>query len=321
MVLFAIRRIGAGIPLIIGIVVFLFVLLELAPGDPVQAIVGDFPVPDEYRAQLVAEYNLDAPLLERFSTYATTLLRGDLGESFYNERSVSELIRARLPNTLLLISLGMAASFVIGTALGLLSASTKQSGVDSGVSAFSLFGYSIPNFWLAQILVVVFALRLGWLPSQGMRDLRSDATGLAALSSRASYLVLPVIALSLRELAAVSRIARSSARLTLAQDHIETAYAKGLTKRQVVTGHVLRNSLVPVVTVTGYRFGSAIAGTVVIETVFSWPGIGQLFVESVGRRDNQIVVGIFIVVTVLVVVVNVLTDLLYGLLDPRIRMS
>jgi len=321
MVLFAIRRIGAGIPLIIGIVVFLFVLLELAPGDPVQAIVGDFPVPDEYRAQLVAEYNLDAPLLERFSTYATTLLRGDLGESFYNERSVSELIRARLPNTLLLISLGMAASFVIGTALGLLSASTKQSGVDSGVSAFSLFGYSIPNFWLAQILVVVFALRLGWLPSQGMRDLRSDATGLAALSSRASYLVLPVIALSLRELAAVSRIARSSARLTLAQDHIETAYAKGLAKRQVVTGHVLRNSLVPVVTVTGYRFGSAIAGTVVIETVFSWPGIGQLFVESVGRRDNQIVVGIFIVVTVLVVVVNVLTDLLYGLLDPRIRMS
>ena len=122
-------------------------------------------------------------------------------------------------------------------------------------------------------------------------------------------------------MAAVSRIARSSARLTLAQDHIETAYAKGLTKRQVVTGHVMRNSLVPVVTVTGYRFGSALAGTVVIETVFSWPGIGQLFVESVGRRDNQIVVGIFIVVTVLVVVVNVLTDLLYGLLDPRIRLS
>ena len=135
MLRFAIRRIGAGIPLIIGIVVFLFVLLELAPGDPVQAIVGDFPVPDEYRAQLVAEYNLDAPLLERFSTYATTLLRGDLGESFYNERSVSELIRARLPNTLLLISVGMAASFVIGTALGLLSASTKRSGVDSGVSS------------------------------------------------------------------------------------------------------------------------------------------------------------------------------------------
>jgi len=209
----------------------------------------------------------------------------------------------------------------VGTALGLLSASTKRSAIDSGVSTFSLFGYSIPNFWLAQILVLVFALNLDWLPTQGIRDLRSDATGLEALRSRISYLILPVIALSLREIAAVSRIARSSGRLTLSQDHIETAYAKGLTKRQVVTGHVMRNSLVPVVTVTGYRFGSALAGTVVIETVFSWPGIGQLFVEAIGRRDNQVVIGIFIVVTILVVVANVITDLVYGLLDPRIRMS
>lgn len=232
------------------------------------------------------------------------------------------LILQRAPRTLLLA----AAAFVIGVpagiGIGLLSATSRNRHVDRFWTTVALVGYAIPGFWLGQLMVIVFAMRLGWFPTQGMAPLISHATGPAGfLLERMRYLALPAITYAVYEATRVARLMRASTIETLGAGYIVTARAKGLSRGAIIRGHVLRNSSVPVLTVMGYAFGVAMGGAVLIETVFSWPGIGLLLIEAIRNRDNQVVVGVVLFISVAVIVMNLVVDILYGLLDPRIRIA
>lgn len=316
---YILRRLASAIPLLLGIVIVLFLLVELTPGDPIQALVGDFPVTPEYRAQLEEQFGLDRPTHERLFTYLSNVVRGDLGFSFSSRRPVSQIIFERLPNTLLLTVTALVFASVIGAGVGLLAASSKRKWVDTTVTAGAIAGFSIPAFWLGQLLIILFALRLGWFPVQGMSSLRESYEGVRATLDVAWHLALPVAALCLREIGQVARIARASMAEALTRDHIWTARAKGLSRAAVARRHALRNGMLPVITVIGYSFGFVVGGSVLIETVFGWPGMGRLIYEAVQFRDNQVIIGAFLITAIGVVLSNLLTDLAYGLLDPRIR--
>lgn len=319
MLSYAIRRLAHTVPLLFGMVVVVFLMLELTPGDPVAAIVGEYPVPPEFRKALAAEFHLDAPVWERLYYFFVNIAHGDLGYSYASNAPVTTLITERLPQTLALAGSAYVLGIAIGLVLGVLAAITTRRSVDTTVSSVMLGVYAIPSFWLGQILVIAFAVNVEWFPLQGMAPLVSDSTGLTWVLERLHYLALPMLTYALHEAARVARLSRVSVMETMGQGYIATARLKGLTGGQIIRRHMLRNSTLPVVTAMGYSFAVAIGGTVLIETVFSWPGVGLLLVESIRHRDNQVIVGIMLLISIMVILMNLLVDLLYAWLDPRTR--
>lgn len=306
------KLVASSLLLIFVVVVIMFTLLELAPGDPVQSLVGQVPVSDEFRAQMTEEYGLDRPLPERFVTYIGNVLVGDLGYSYASRLPVSELILGRLGNTLILTIPALIISSIGAMILGSIAARTRSRALDGTVSFLAVAGFSMPGFWLALLLIMLFSVNLGWLPAQGMSPY--GGTGISL-----QYLVLPVLALSASELAFKTRIMRSTMIEVLGQDYIDTARSKGLTGVQILRSHALLNSMLPMVSVIGYSLGITLAGAVTIEKVFGWPGMGSLLYASIQTGDNLVVMGILLILTVTIVIVNILTDVVYGLVDPRIR--
>lgn len=316
---YGLRRLLHSIPLLLAVVVAVFLLMEAAPGDPIQAMVGEFPASPAFIEQITKKYRLDRPVHERLVAYVGNVLRGDLGDSLSNRRPVATLLWERLPNSVLLALSGLGFAAAVGVLLGVIAATIRHRTIDTAITVVALTGFALPVFWLGQVLIIIFAMNLGWLPSQGMRSMRVPAAGLELWLSVAWHLILPMLAVAAREIGLNARITRTSMRETMNRDYITTLRAMGLSESRIMWRHALKNAMLPVVTVVGYNFGFALAGTILIETVFAWPGVGRLLYDAVTTRDNIVVVGVFLLTAVLVVLVNLLTDIIYGFLDPRIR--
>ncbi|MGQ0571230.1 MAG: ABC transporter permease [Armatimonadota bacterium] len=316
---FIARRLLQAIPLVIGIVLINFVLIRLAPGDPLAIMAGEQSLTPELEALLRSRYGLDRPILEQFLRYLATLLRGDFGNSIFFHRPVLHLIVERIPATLLLTVPPIALATLAGLWLGTASARRPYSLTDSAVTVGSLMGYSLPVFWSAQVLLGVFALRLGWFPAQGMFSVREQYTGLQHWIDVARHLTLPALTLAATHVALITRLTRANMIEVLREDFVRTARSKGLSERQVVLSHALRNAVLPVVTVVGLSFGFILSGAVLTETVFGWPGLGRLMFEAIFRRDYPVLLGMLVVVSMTVIIANLATDLVYSLIDPRIQ--
>jgi peptide/nickel transport system permease protein len=314
-------RLAWAVPVIGVIVVVNFLIIHLAPGDPVQALVGDFPAPPGYLEQVRRDFGLDQPLPVQLWRYLENLLAGNLGYSFANRQAVLPLLLGRAGITLLLMVPALALASLIGVALGVAAAPRSGSLLDTGITALSLFGYSVPIFWLGQLLIILFAIDLGWLPAQGMISLRANPSGWAAAVDVLWHLVLPAFSITIFFMAIVARVARASVLAVLSEEFIITALAKGLSQRTILWRHVLPNALIPVVTVIGYNFGYSLTGAILVETVFAWPGLGNLFITSVGNRDYPVLQGILLLSAFMVVAANLVTDFIYVVLDPRVRRS
>lgn len=314
MLAFIFRRLLLALPLLLGVVAVNFALIEAAPGDPVSILVGDYPAPPEYVAQVRHDFGLDRPIPVQVAAYLGQLARGNLGYSFANRQDVATLVLGRLGLTLELTATALALASLLGVALGLLAARVRGSPLDALVQAVSLGGYSVPEFWLGQMLILVFAVSLGWLPSQGAQSLR----GGGGFVDQLRYLVLPATALSFRYLAVVARVTRTAAIEAAGAEFVLAARARGVRERTVLLSHTLRNALPPILTVVGYNAGFVLAGSALIETVFGWPGIGRLLYTSISQRDTPVMMAILLLISVTVVFANLVTDILHRWLDPRI---
>lgn len=313
------RRLLQVVPTCAGILLLGFLLIHLAPGDPVLALAGDSG-DAEYYAFMRDRFGLDEPLPTQLARYTGNVLRGDLGVSYVQGRPAIDAITARLPATLLLSGTALVLSSVLGVGIGVLGAHRRGRLSDFALNGLTLGLYAAPVFWLGQLAILGLSLRLGWFPVQGMTSARADHSGWSAVADVAHHLALPALVLASQQLAAVSRLTRSGVGDELGSDHVRTARAKGVGEPMVLLRHALRRPLLPVVTVVGGRVGHLVAGTVVVETVFGWPGIGRLLVSSMQTRDIPIVLGIFLFVAFAVVIANLLTDLAYAWLDPRVRL-
>jgi peptide/nickel transport system permease protein len=316
---YLLSRLAQAVPLVLGILVVNFLIVRLAPGDPVLALVGDFPAPEAYVQQLRQDMGLDRPLATQLWLYLGTVLQGDLGYSFAQQRPVLTVIGERLGPTLLLAGTAWVLAGIVGVAAGVVAALGRRSPVDHATTVVALVGFSMPVFWLGQLLMLLFSITLGWLPAQGMRATRHEYTGVRHLLDVGAHLVLPALALSTRFLGANARLTRASMLEVLGRDFVTTARAKGAPESSVVLRHGLRNALLPVVTIMGLELGLLLTGSALVETVFAWPGVGRLLFDSIATRDFPVIQGIFLVVSMTVVGANLLTDALYAYLDPRIR--
>lgn len=308
------------LPTCAGILLVGFLLIHLAPGDPVLALAGDSGDADYY-AFMRDKFGLDEPLPSQLAAYAANVLTGDLGVSYVQGQPAVDAIVARLPATLLLSGTALVLSSVLGIVIGVIGAHRRGRPTDVALNGLTLGLYAAPVFWLGQLAILGLSLRLGWFPVQGMTSAREQHTGLSAVADVAHHLALPAMVLASQQLAAISRLTRSGVGDELSSDHVRTARAKGVAEPVVLVRHALRRPLLPVVTVLGGRVGHLVAGTVVIETVFGWPGIGRLLVSSMQTRDIPIILGIFLFVALTVVIANLLTDLTYAWLDPRVRLD
>ena len=306
------RVVGSAVILLLVVITILFLLLEIAPGDPIQTLVGDVPVSEALRAQLTASFGLDKPIWERYLIYVGNVLTGNLGVSFGTQVPVSELILERIGNTIALAVPAFLISTTGGIVLGSIAARTRKRWFDGLLSGTAVGIFSLPNFWLGLMLILFFSISLGWLPTQGKAPFGQEGIHL-------EYLILPVLTMASTELAFKLRIMRSSMIESLGQDYIDTARSKGLSSSAVLWKHALPNALLPMVTVAGYSLGFILAGSVLVERVFGWPGMGLLFIGAIERQDTFVVLGIVIVITITILVVNALTDIVYGLIDPRLR--
>lgn len=315
---YVLRRLLQLGPTAAAILLVGFLLIHLAPGDPVLALAGENG-DAEYYAFVREKFGLDESLPTQLATYAGNVVRGDLGSSYVQGRPVVDVIAERLPATLLLTGSALVFSTLAGVAIGVFSATRRRHWPDVSITVATLAIYSAPVFLVGQLAILLLALRLGWFPVQGMTDARTSATGLNHVLDVAHHLALPALALAAQEVAAVSRLSRVGLLDELGRDHIRTARAKGVPERTVVLSHALRRAMLPVLTVVGGRIGQLVAGAVVVEVVFGWPGIGRLLVTAMQARDAPIVLGVFLLVAVTVVVANLLTDLVYAVLDPRVR--
>ena len=315
-------RIFNGALLILAVLVLNFLLIQLAPGDPAEVIAGEMGgATEEMLASIRAAYGLDQPLATQLYVYLVRAIRGDLGISFFYNVPVTELIMTRLWPTLLLASTAMIFALIAGTFLGVMTARNPDGFFSNVVTIFSLVGYSLPAFWSGLMIVIVFASWIPIFPVNGMRDILLEGTRLEHALDVAHHLVLPAFTLAIIFLALYSRLARASMLEVLESDYIRTARSKGLNERVVVGKHALRNAVLPVVTVAGLQAGSLLSGAILVETVFNWPGLGTLAFDSILRRDFPTVLGILLLSSVLVIVANILTDLTYQLIDPRIQIS
>ncbi|WP_034272068.1 ABC transporter permease [Haloechinothrix halophila] len=315
---YAVRRIAQLVPTVAAILLASFLLIRLAPGDPVLALAGEHG-DAEYYAFMREKFGLDEPLHQQLLTYASNVLTADFGVSYVQGRPVLDVLLERLPATLLLTGTALLLSTTVGLLAGMFTATRRRRWPDLTVSGVLLTLYATPVFWLGQLAILGLALGAGWFPVQGMTTAGSDATGLARIADVAHHLALPAIVLASQEIAAVGRLTRVGLRDELDSDHVRLARAKGLAERVVVVKYGLRRALSPVVTVIGGRIGHLVAGAVIIEVVFGWPGLGRLLVTSMQNRDVPIVLGVFLLVAIAVVVANLITDLCYTWLDPRVR--
>ena len=316
---FLIRRFAQLIPVALAIATLNFLLLHLAPGDAADIVAGQAGhATPEFVAQLRRDFGLDRPLYEQYLIYVARLVTFDLGYSFVYQRPVAELILERLPATLLLMIAAITLAIAFGVVLGVVAAKNRGRLVDNLISVGALVIYAMPVFWLGLMLIVFFSITLGALPSGGMTDVRAAPSGLAYVADVARHAILPVLTMALFYVAIYTRLMRASMLEVYALDFITTARAKGVPERRVAWSHAARNALLPVVTLAGLQFGHLLGGSVLVETVFGWPGLGRLVFDSLLQRDLNLLLGLLFVSSVVVVLANLGADLTYGLLDPRI---
>ena len=319
---YIIRRLFQAIPIILAIIVLNFFLLNMAEGDAVDVLAGEAgSATPEYMAELRAKFGLDQPLPVQLLVYLKNIISLDLGYSFRHDMPVSVLIVDRFWPTLLLMVSTIILAVLFGILLGLLAAINLNTWKDAVISVFALITYATPLFWVGLMMIVVFSINLRWFPTSGMENIAAFYDGFDRFVDITHHLVLPTITLSLFYLALYTRLMRASMLEQYGQDYVVTARAKGLPERHITFGHVLRNALLPVVTMAGVQVGALIGGSVIVESVFAWPGLGMLAFESLFARDLNLLLGIFLISSVLVVVVNLIVDVIYCFLDPRIEVS
>jgi dipeptide transport system permease protein len=333
MLRFFATRIALVIPTFIGVTLLTFALIRLVPGDPIELLVGERGIDPARHAMLRAELGLDQPLLTQYGIYITDVLSGDLGKSIVTKTPVIDEFITLFPATIELAIFAIVFATGIGIPIGILAAVRRGSVLDYATMGVSLTGYSMPIFWWALLLILLFSVNLGWTPVSGRMSVMfyvEPVTGFmlidtllagdkGAFESAVSHLILPAIALGTIPLAIIARMTRSSMLEVLGEDYIRTARAKGLPPLRVIALHALRNALIPVVTVIGLAVGVLFAGAILTETIFSWPGVGKWLVESVRRRDYPVLQGGVLLVATVVMGVNLFVDILYGLINPRIR--
>ena len=313
------RTLLRAVPTALGVVILSFFLTRLVPGDAADVLAGESgSATAEGLAAMRAHMGLDQPLLVQLGTYLDRLAHLSLGWSLRYNMPVSTLVMQRLPNTLMLMTAGLTIALTLGITMGFLMAFYRGRWPDRILSGLSLLLYSAPGFWIGLMLIILFSVKLGWLPSGGAETIGSDATGFAAIGDRLRYLVLPSFSLALFYVAIYARLTRVAMIEVSHQDHVRTALAKGLSPRAVALRHVLRNALLPVTTVAGIHAGAMLGGAVVVEMVYSWPGLGRLAYEAVMGRDFPVLLGILLLSSFLVIIVNAGIDLLHAALDPRI---
>jgi ABC-type dipeptide/oligopeptide/nickel transport system permease component len=308
------QRLAQALIAVAAVVTIGFILLNLAPGDPVTYIMGDASNP-ELAARIRERLGLDAPFIARFATYVESVFQGQLGRSYVYGRPVLDMILSRLPATLLLFAAQFLISSILGFTLGALAAYRKGSWIDRIVVAVSIGGYSVPVFWSGQLLILGLGLGLGWFPTFGMRSLQTD---LPAPLDIIWHLALPALTLSLLFTALIARLTRAAMVEALQEDYMLTARSKGIGELAVVR-HAARNALLPVATVLALNLGQAMSGAVLTETVFSWPGIGRLMFDAISSRDYPLVLGLFWFISLMVITANLIADVAYAVLDPRVR--
>ena len=304
MLRYFVRRLLLAIPVLIGVATLVFSLIHLVPGDPAQAMMGDGASPQDV-AELRKTLGLDQPLLTQYASFLRHAIKGDLGVSFRTGQPVTQMVVERMPATAELAIASMIVAIVIAIPLGIVAAVFRGTAADYGAMTFALAGVSIPNFWLGPLLAIVFSVELGWLPVSGRGTV--------------AHLVLPAISLGLALAAILARMTRASLLDELNELYVRAARARGVSRAMSITTHALRNSMVPLLTIIALQFGAVLTGAVITETIFAWPGIGRLLIQSIGFRDYPMVQGCILLIAVTYVTVNLITDLMYGVLDPRIR--
>ena len=315
-------RIAWSVGLILAVIVMCFSLVHLAPGDAALVIAGESGAGDpELIEQIREDLGLDDPYLVQLSRYVGDVASGDFGTSYRFNEPVTSLIGDRIWPTILLVTTALLFAIVIGVLVGVFTARRPESPVSHGVTVFSLVGYSMPVFWTGYLLIIAFASNVRWFPVAGMRDVRLEGNRFEEWLDIAHHLILPALTLGLIYLAQYSRLSRASMLEVLQSDYVRTARAKGLAERKVVYKHALRNAVIPVITIAGLQFGALLSGALLVETVFNWPGLGRLAADSVFQRDAPVLLGVLICSAVLVVVINILTDVVYRMIDPRIRVG
>jgi len=319
---FLLRRGVKAVIVILAIVVCNFFLIHAAPGDPASVIAGQSGAADEkFIQQLRAQFGLDEPLLVQLWIYVKGVLTLDLGFSHRQQQPVTLLILERMPATLLLTGTAFAFAVIAGVTLGTLAAQRVGSWTDSAITVLALAFYATPLFWVGLILVLVFSVWLEWLPSFGMMTVGANITGLAFILDVGRHLLLPALTLGLFFMAVYARLTRATMLEVADQDFVKTARAKGVPEGQVTRRHILRNALLPVITFAGIQAGQLVGGAILVETVFAWPGIGRLAFEALLARDYPVLMGVFFATSVMVVGFNLITDLLYAVIDPRMDVS
>lgn len=332
---FILRRLGMVIPTFIGVSLFAFALIHLIPGDPVTIMGGERGMTDAERAELEAMLGLDRPIWQQYFMYIGNVLQGDLGTSYVTREPVMSEFMSLFPATIELTVCAAIFASVLGLTLGIMAAVRRGGIIDHTVMTISLTGYSMPIFWWGLLLMLLFSVTLGWTPVSGRIDviywvdevtgfmlidtLLSDEEG--AFISAIRHLILPAIVLGTIPMAVIARMTRSSMLEVLGEDYIRTARAKGVSKRRIIVKHALRNALIPVITVMGLQVGLLLSGAILTETIFAWPGIGKWLVESIGRRDYPVVQGGLLLIATIIILVNLLVDLMYGVVNPRVRHS
>lgn len=306
------RRLLHLIPVLVGVSLAVFLMLKLTPGDPATAILGVQASPEEV-ARVRHSLGLDQPWWVQYGIWLSNVVRGDLGVSYQNQRPVSLLIRQRLPATVELAIASLLIAAIFGIPIGIVSATRRYTAVDYTFTSFALFGISMPGFWFGILLILIFALYLGWFPASGYVPWSTGA------SRHLQHLTLPSIALGLFNTGALMRFTRSSMLEVISQDYIRTARAKGLPERLVIYRHALKNALIPTLTVLGLQVGYLLGGSVIIEQVFAWPGIGWLALTAINQRDYPVVMGVVLVIALVFVLSNLVVDVAYTLVNPRIR--
>jgi peptide/nickel transport system permease protein len=313
------RRLIQAVPLMLGVVIINFCLIQMAPGSFLELMTAENQVSDPATVALLRKtYGLDDPVWMQLLKYIWALLHFDFGFSYRHNMPVAQLIGSRLPATLLLMVAAIGLAFTLGVLLGVTAARHVRKPIDGLISVVALLAYATPVFWIGLMLTLVFSVQLDWLPSGGMNTIGADLAGVDAVLDVARHMVLPTVTLSLFYLALYTRLMRASMLEVYGQDYVTTARAKGAAEGRIAFRHVLRNALLPMVTMLGLQVGSLLGGSVLVETVFGWPGLGRLAFEAVFQRDHNLLLGILLLSSVLVVVANIVVDLLYAKLDPRI---
>jgi peptide/nickel transport system permease protein len=317
-----IKRLFNAAALILAVVILNFLLIHIAPGDIVDTIAGEMGgISQELIAEIRADYGLDKPLYEQLGMYVLRILQGDLGHSFFYDVPVVDLIWDALPQTLLLVITALTLALVIGTIFGVIAARRPNGAFSHFITVLALIGFSAPVFWTGIMFLIAFASFIPLFPPAGMADPGLEAGSLEYYLDVLHHMVLPTVTLSLIYLAFYSRLSRASMLDVLGSDYVRTARAKGLSERVVVYKHALRNALIPIVTIAGLQFAQILSGAVLVEAVFTWPGLGTLALEAILRRDGPTILGILFFSAMVVIIFNLLTDLTYNLIDPRIRLG